>query len=377
MNFEGSSHPPPADDDSKPLKKRKKPNQMLQTGEMPATGAAGAEVTMLPMSTPPNPPQPQLQQPRADEDQQKSQQQQRQHQHLVPESTLNNLAHVPMSAPPPLEVQRPIEELRMKKNFHKSPLAGSSKICSKSQKPTRRRWTPAEDDALRKLVVSYGNSWASIAQHMPSRSQRTCRARWHYVLDPSIKRTQWTEEEEQIIVTYHNQYGNKWSKIAKHLEGRSAEAIRNHWNCRRTALLAKWKGPVVTKMVNAKTNNSAKTSDGAPADWQQAQGNGIAPPVTQEPFYNKKTTDVAGVETTPKLADDAKPTPAQPPALYPSSEAATDRDNWSRVSRGRVFSADACADIGAMPSAVRSSNVCVESQSLILPFSYKPSGASL
>ena len=209
---------------------------------------------------------------------------------------------------------------------------------------------------------------------------------WHYVLDPNIKRTQWTEEEEDIIVTYHNQFGNKWSKIAKHLVGRSAEAIRNHWNCRRNALTARWKGRKAKQAAA-----SEKAASGATAAWQPASSSGMAPPLAQPPYYTSKAADAAATQVaakapaqkgsadkiTEETTTPSKTTPSQPPALYPSSENTADRDNWSRVSRGRVFSADACADIGTMPSSVGSSSACVESQSLILPFSYKPSGASL
>ena len=184
-------------------------------------------------------------------------------------------------------------------------------------------------------------------------------------------------------MTYHNKFGNKWSKIAKQLEGRSAEAIRNHWNCRRNAITAKWKGRQA-KEASAKPENSA-----SPA-WEQAPSSGVPPALTQAPYYtNKPSADVAGAEAAPKAATQkdpaekipeappssaAKTTPAQPPAMYPSGESAADRSNWSRVSGNeRAFSTD---DIGAMP-APASNSTCVESQSLVLPFSYKQSGVSL
>nr|GEW51110.1 transcription factor MYB58-like [Tanacetum cinerariifolium] len=49
-------------------------------------------------------------------------------------------------------------------------------------------------------------------------------------LRPDLKRGNFTPQEEQSIIRLHATFGNKWSKIASHLPGRTDNEIKNVWN---------------------------------------------------------------------------------------------------------------------------------------------------
>ena len=99
------------------------------------------------------------------------------------------------------------------------------------RKFSKRPWTAEEDEMLRTLVEQHGPCrWPTIASQMNGRAAKQCRERWLYHLDKSVKKEDWTAEEDERLTQLIETHGPKWSHIKAYLPGRMDNAIKNRWS---------------------------------------------------------------------------------------------------------------------------------------------------
>eukprot|EP00808_Paulinella_micropora_P032334 g35259.t1 len=90
-------------------------------------------------------------------------------------------------------------------------------------------WKNTEDEILKAAVMKYGkNQWARISSLLVRKSSKQCKQRWYEWLDPSIKKTEWTREEEEKLVHLAKIMPCQWRTIAP-IIGRTAAQCLEHY----------------------------------------------------------------------------------------------------------------------------------------------------
>ncbi|KAL9460971.1 hypothetical protein AB3S75_004045 [Citrus x aurantiifolia] len=108
---------------------------------------------------------------------------------------------------------------------------GRSPCCEKEH-TNKGAWTKEEDERLINYIKVHGEGcWRSLPKAAGLlRCGKSCRLRWINYLRPDLKRGNFTEEEDELIINFHSLLGNKWSLIAARLPGRTDNEIKNYWN---------------------------------------------------------------------------------------------------------------------------------------------------
>ena len=122
---------------------------------------------------------------------------------------------------------------RISKILHKSEIKCHKRflVLSNKEQMASANWSLLEDQTLTSIILANGaRDWTKVANKLPGRIGKQCRERWHHHLNPNVVKKKWTLGEDQKIVRLYHKYNTRWSEIARHVDGRTDNQIKNRFN---------------------------------------------------------------------------------------------------------------------------------------------------
>jgi glycerol-3-phosphate cytidylyltransferase-like family protein len=97
------------------------------------------------------------------------------------------------------------------------------------EKQITHYWSKEDDRKLVKLAEKYKCDWNVIADKFTDKSASQLSRRWKIKLNPNVKRSPWTDEEDIILKTLVLEFGYEWETISKYIQGRIPESIKKRF----------------------------------------------------------------------------------------------------------------------------------------------------
>ena len=91
-------------------------------------------------------------------------------------------------------------------------------------------WKNSEDEILKAAVMKYGTQqWARISSLLTRKTPKQCKARWFEWLDPSIKKLDWSSNEDAQLLQLVKIMPSQWRSIGP-IIGRTAAQCFDRYN---------------------------------------------------------------------------------------------------------------------------------------------------
>jgi len=84
-------------------------------------------------------------------------------------------------------------------------------------------WKNSEDEILKAAIMKYGKQqWARVASLLNRKSAKQCKARWNEWLDPSVRKVEWSREEDEKLLHLAKLMPAQWRTVGPLVGGRTA-----------------------------------------------------------------------------------------------------------------------------------------------------------
>ncbi|KAK4440838.1 Transcription factor [Sesamum alatum] len=151
-------------------------------------------------------------------------------------------------------------------------------------------WTEQEDVQLVFYVNLFGDRrWDFIAKVSGlKRTGKSCRLRWVNYLHPGLKRGKMTPHEERLVLELHSKWGNRWSRIARKIPGRTDNEIKNYWRTHmRKKAQERKKSTIVSPTSSSSSSSSSSSNSSSPT-----KGFGPTTEAEGRSFYDTGGVDI-------------------------------------------------------------------------------------
>lgn len=90
-------------------------------------------------------------------------------------------------------------------------------------------WSNIEDEILKASVSKYGlNQWSRVSSLLAKKTAKQCKARWSEWLDPSIKKTEWSKEEDEKLLHLAKIWPDQWRTIAQGIDRTANQCLERY-----------------------------------------------------------------------------------------------------------------------------------------------------
>eukprot|EP01022_Parablepharisma_sp_SALTPOND_P013063 TRINITY_DN1717_c0_g1_i1.p3 TRINITY_DN1717_c0_g1~~TRINITY_DN1717_c0_g1_i1.p3 ORF type:complete len:371 (-),score=35.56 TRINITY_DN1717_c0_g1_i1:4925-6037(-) len=170
----------------------------------------------------------------------------------------------------------PLEEPKdFKQELHERKFSNNEADSNSASKGKRnRKFTREEDEKLKALVKTYGEGcWSQIAEKMGGRNRKQIRERYINFLKKERVASEFTAEEDNIIINFVQEKGRKWSSIAELLPGRTPIMIKNRYYAKLKRAL--------------KLNEKDRTGSPCSSHIDFSSGEGVSPPTSSSNGFGR------------------------------------------------------------------------------------------